>query len=349
MALQMITPDQPTVSVLMIVKNEEANIEAAMRSVEGLASEICVCDTGSTDRTVEIAERLGARVIHFTYEGTFSFADARNHVMPYARGKWILFVDGDEYIQDGTNFAETLHNLREITDPPVAMVRNMLQLPGGKSMTFFTPRLFLREANIRYVYPVHEQPDYPGDSMNSNIILEHTGYADPEQLQRKERRNLALAKTMPPDHPHGLHSRARSALALEDWPEVIEAAEALIQLDSSPLLTIEGCVLGGMAAYNMQQLDAAEAYVAKGKALADHSSDIRYLELLCVSQRYLETFDAGDSTEPGDFARPWLMWHDKSRVILMMKVLSGAVRISMDPKGQQLQVTSLDGETGEDK
>ena len=69
---------QPVVSLVMIVKDEEAHLDAALCSSDGLAGEIVLCDTGSTDRTVEIAKRHGARVIFFEWTG--SFADARNFV-----------------------------------------------------------------------------------------------------------------------------------------------------------------------------------------------------------------------------------------------------------------------------
>ena len=98
------------VSVVMIVKDEEDNIAAALRSVEGLAGELVVCDTGSTDRTVEIAESLGARVVHFPWNG--SFADARNHAMSFARGKWIFILDADEAVR-GTDFENTLANMKK--------------------------------------------------------------------------------------------------------------------------------------------------------------------------------------------------------------------------------------------
>ncbi len=80
----------------MIAKNEEQLIGNSLESVSEIADEIIVVDTGSTDRTVEIAEGLGARVIHQPWNG--SYGSARNVYLRAARGDWILVLDGDEAI-----------------------------------------------------------------------------------------------------------------------------------------------------------------------------------------------------------------------------------------------------------
>lgn len=86
----------PSVSLCMIVKNEEENISRALTSVKDLVDEMIVVDTGSTDRTKEIAGSLGAKVYDFAW--TDSFADARNFSLSKAGGNWILILDADEVI-----------------------------------------------------------------------------------------------------------------------------------------------------------------------------------------------------------------------------------------------------------
>lgn len=84
------------VSVCMVVKNEEQLIGNSLTSVREIADELVVVDTGSTDRTREIAGELGARVIRYRWDG--SLGRARNACLRAARGKWILVLDGDETI-----------------------------------------------------------------------------------------------------------------------------------------------------------------------------------------------------------------------------------------------------------
>ncbi len=80
----------------MIVKNEERFLEACLRSVEGIVDEINIVDTGSTDRTLEIAEKFGARIQHREWRNDFAWA--RNEALAMATKRWVLVLDGDEEI-----------------------------------------------------------------------------------------------------------------------------------------------------------------------------------------------------------------------------------------------------------
>ena len=83
-------------SLCMIVKNEKAFLERCLKSVQGLVDEIIVVDTGSRDKTKEIALRFGAKVYDFNWCDDFSLA--RNEWLKYATGDWILVLDADEMI-----------------------------------------------------------------------------------------------------------------------------------------------------------------------------------------------------------------------------------------------------------
>ncbi len=87
---------RPTITLGMIVKNEEFLIDQCLKSVKSLVTEIIVVDTGSTDRTIEIAKKHGARIIHHQWDGKFS--SARNLYIRHATGAWVLTLDGDEQI-----------------------------------------------------------------------------------------------------------------------------------------------------------------------------------------------------------------------------------------------------------
>src|SRR5699024_4697847 len=82
-------------SQCMIVKNEEENIRRALSWGKGRVCEQIVVDTGSTDRTVEIAKEMGAKVYHFKWREDFSAA--KNYAIEQASGDWIAFLDADEY------------------------------------------------------------------------------------------------------------------------------------------------------------------------------------------------------------------------------------------------------------
>ncbi len=82
------------ISLCMIVKNEEENLGRCLKSVQDLVDEIIVVDTGSTDKTVEIAKEYGAKVHYFKWCNDFSAA--RNESLKYASKNWILIMDGDD-------------------------------------------------------------------------------------------------------------------------------------------------------------------------------------------------------------------------------------------------------------
>ena len=145
-----------TLSVCMIVRDEEAFIEDCLVSVRGLADEIVVVDTGSRDRTVDIARSHGASVHSFKWNG--SFADARNHALEHATCDWVLCLDADERldvnskpiiehaITDGGIDAYDLTICSYLTDGPSPEVE--ISTRCG---------LFRRRPEYRFAGRVHEQ------------------------------------------------------------------------------------------------------------------------------------------------------------------------------------------------
>ena len=88
---------KPTISLCMIVKNEEDFLSQCLQSVEGVVDEIVMVDTGSSDLTLEIARSFKAKV--FQHEWKEDFSDARNVSLKHATSDWILFLDGDEVLE----------------------------------------------------------------------------------------------------------------------------------------------------------------------------------------------------------------------------------------------------------
>lgn len=84
-------------SAVILTKNEEGNIERALRSI-AFCDEIVIIDDHSKDRTVEIAERFRAKVLKRKLDG--DFAKQRNFVLKEAKGEWVLFIDADEEVTE---------------------------------------------------------------------------------------------------------------------------------------------------------------------------------------------------------------------------------------------------------
>ena len=93
-------PQQMKLSVCLIVRNEEALLENCLKSVSQLADQLVVVDTGSTDKTLEIARSFNAEIYHFKW--CDDFAAARNESIKYATGDWILWIDADERLSEAS-------------------------------------------------------------------------------------------------------------------------------------------------------------------------------------------------------------------------------------------------------
>ncbi|MBI2899900.1 MAG: glycosyltransferase [Planctomycetes bacterium] len=179
----------------MIVRNEESNLPRVLGSVLGLVDESVVVDTGSTDRSVEVAKSLGARVEFFEWIDDFSAA--RNHALSMARGDWIMVLDADDEFE-----REDIPLARRILETSRASgvsVRHFLLYPGEppgvkRQMAFVRNR-----PEHRYVWRVHEQiPVDPATVERSALRVTHHGYT-PELLPLKNGRNRRLLERMKSD------------------------------------------------------------------------------------------------------------------------------------------------------
>jgi len=171
-------------SCCYIIKNEEEFIEQSLMSVAPFVDELILCDSGSTDRTKEIAFSFQKNVPHFQWldrEWNDNFADARNFVASKARYNWILFVDGDEWLDSSafTNIQRaigqdktlcfsltqrnyTLNQETEMARELTTEVVEELPLPirNRSEKIFFIEnwmeRLYRRDFGIAYEGPIHE-------------------------------------------------------------------------------------------------------------------------------------------------------------------------------------------------
>ena len=320
----------PLVSTCLIVRDEANNLRRCLSSLSGLADEIVVVDTGSTDGTPELAESLGARVFHQAWTGDFSFH--RNHALDQARGRWIHVLDADEEVVE-TDFEETRFHLQNVELPPVLLVREILRYPSRSDVVVALPRIFRREEGYRYVFPIHEQLDVSGTrAAMSNVRVLHHGYETAESLRQKEARNLEIALGMP-DSPHAYHCRARAGFSLERWELVVDSARAMSQCGQSPTVATEACVLGGAAATRLGDFVTAREMVSRAEALLPEAPDVRFLNLLVAAEEYLESLKDGDMTTPGTILRSPMFWHDRRTAKTLLDVLSGGTGLRNQSSG----------------
>ncbi|MCB0226338.1 MAG: glycosyltransferase [Anaerolineae bacterium] len=225
----------PSVSLCMIVKNEEAHLADCLTSVEDFATEIIIVDTGSTDRTVQIARSFGAKVKYFRWVN--DFAAARNESIKEAQGDWVFWMDADDRLSP-----ETVTRLKQAVicgqaDAYICRVVSQGQGPNQSSASVDHMRLFRNGLGLQFEQPIHEQIAPMAKRLgltiaHTDITIDHLGYAaDSETLKAKARRNRAVILQCLDQQPDNLYWRFHLGVnlyTLDDWAGAAENFEAVL-------------------------------------------------------------------------------------------------------------------------
>lgn len=224
------------VSVCIIAKNEEKFIEECLKHLQPYGMEIVVADTGSTDRTREIAEKYADQVVDFEWINDFSAA--RNYCASVATNNWILALDCDEIVN--TVDLRILRILMQKNPKRTGVLRLKNIMRGENDYMEYVNTDIVRLYNRNYYlfkYSIHEQicrkddsgGDMPMESFLLPIDVVHHGYAlDDEAMRIKQERNLdllyqELEKT--PDKGYVYFQIGQSLLTIKGYDEAIDAYE----------------------------------------------------------------------------------------------------------------------------
>lgn len=302
-------PKPVRLSQCMIVKNEEKNIEKALTWAKGIAFEQIVVDTGSTDRTVEIAERMGASVYHF--EWINDFAAAKNCAIEKATGDWIAFLDADEFFSGED--AKKLMKLLQRVNNDTALRKKCLaiRLPwiqvddeGNPFSVLQQTRIFRNLPDIiRYKNSIHEVLTLPeGIADNSDIGIIHTGYSSSAYKDTdKAKRNLDILEAELQKNPEDVNLKCYLAdsLCIEGPTKDMDRAAALFSeaLDSGkPILRLlkhraYNCLI--VVNFNSDNKKAEEYCRSAVVDYPDNPDFYFYLgSILCMNQNFKEAWDA---------------------------------------------------------
>ena len=217
--------DAHRLSLCMIVRDEENRLGDCLDSVQGLVDEIVVVDTGSADRTVEMAGRYGARIGHFAWCDDFSAA--RNESLKLATGDWILWLDADDLLP-AEEHAKIRHLIGRGQDKSYFFV---LEDRGYEHVSCLQMRLFPNLPGVEFEMPVHEQvtPSLTRlgvEMVPTDIRVVHTGYVTPEVVRTKKERYLGVMERWLEEHPENYIVRSHVALTYHTTGRLDEAVEA---------------------------------------------------------------------------------------------------------------------------
>ena len=163
-----------TISLCLIVRNEEQTLDRCLSSVANIVDEIIIVDTGSTDLTKTIAKKYTEQVYDFKWID--HFATARNYAFSHATKDYILWLDADDVVKEEDNLR--LKTLKQTLDPSVDSVTMAYHLGfdsyGNVTSSNRRNRLVKRSNQFRWIGAVHEYLEVRGNIINSDIAITHS-------------------------------------------------------------------------------------------------------------------------------------------------------------------------------
>lgn len=185
------------ISACYIVKNEAENLAKSIKSLKNQVNEIVVVDTGSTDNTIAVARKLGAKVYSFPWQDDFS--KARNFALSKAKGDWLILLDADEYFTAKTagNIRQVIRQAKQIDGLLVQLVN--FDVDKAEVQNYFNAlRIVRKQAGLHYEGMIHEELKLSGNNsmklaqVPANMLeIYHIGYATSVSKQ-KIKRNLQM-------------------------------------------------------------------------------------------------------------------------------------------------------------
>ena len=234
------------ISVCIIAKNEEKYMEQCLRHLLPYEMEIVVVDTGSDDRTKEIALKYTDKVYDFTWMNDFSAA--RNFAASKAKNNWILVVDCNEYVKELDVQAVRICMQKHLHQVGMMNIKNIHTQSNGDQTYRIdeVPRLYNRNF-YEYRFRIHEQITPKNVDLNGNVVLytfkmpvmvEHHGYdLSQEEMLLKQERNLSLLQSALGENSYDDYlyfQIAQSNYILQRYEDAVEAMEKCFLMNPDP-------------------------------------------------------------------------------------------------------------------
>lgn len=296
---------RPSLALCMIVKNEEAHLPRLFETFKNCFDEIHITDTGSTDKTVEIAKSLGAQVHHF--EWCNDFAAARNYSFSHAKTDFIMWLDADDALINPEAFIAFRNDIMDISDFWIAKYDYTSDSVTGKSLcSFARERVVRKSKQLQWMYPIHEgiTPISPAGVVKQNYVgswyVKHVRTS--EDLIKDKSRNLTIFESF----KDKLDPRMRYYYGKElfEAGKPVEAASHLLKAASEKNLELHDRVLAiQYACYSYMACSQFESIIDiahQGIALAPHRAELycilgdAYLKLGKISEA-IPAFSAAKS------------------------------------------------------
>ncbi|MCL1935867.1 MAG: glycosyltransferase family 2 protein [Defluviitaleaceae bacterium] len=176
------------ISLCMIVKNEEKTLSRCLNSIKNVVDEIIIVDTGSTDNTIEIAQKFTENIYNFKWCHDFSIA--RNFAFSKANCEYQMWLDADDIFPE--KYIEEMINLKKFINKETDIVTMKyitdFDEKENPNLIVTRERIFKKEKNYKWIDPVHELIPLEGNIFHSDIYIHHKK----EKIDIKSRRNIEI-------------------------------------------------------------------------------------------------------------------------------------------------------------
>ena len=270
-----------TISLCMIVKNEEMHIARCLDSMADLVDEIIIVDTGSTDRTVEIVSDYTDKV--YSYSWKDDFADARNASFSRAVMDYCMWMDADDILEasERDKFLQLKQTLSADVDIVMMKYHTSFDEAGRPSFSYFRERWIRNCAKYRWTGAVHEVIPPDGRVVYSDIAVCHkkVGAGDPDRNLKIYQKMIAAGKYLEPRQQYYYgrelyyHRQYREAISV--FEEFLLSAEGWIENK------IEACSVCADCYYRLGEEQAALSTLLRSLGF-----DLPRAELCCESGKY---------------------------------------------------------------
>ncbi len=181
------------ITLCLIVKNEEEKLPACLKSFQGVFQKLLIVDTGSDDKTVQIAKDFNAEIHTFKWNDNFS--DARNFALSKVKTTWTMVVDADDYIDENSK-KELLEKIKKISKKAAGISLPYLYSTNknDKGSTAYLPRIWRTDLQLRYTLPIHEYLDITAELrdkfMRLDVPIRHNKTS--EDISKSLARNIKI-------------------------------------------------------------------------------------------------------------------------------------------------------------
>lgn len=237
----------PSLSICMIVKNEEDVIGRCLECVKDIADEIIIVDTGSTDKTKEIAKEYTDKLYDFPWINDFSAA--RNHSFSHATMDYIMWLDADDVIEEQNR--KVIKDLMKSLNSDVDMIKMKYDVGfdenGKTTFSYFRERIFKRSMDYRWEGEIHEVICPRGNIIYSEIAICHKKMRpnEPQRNLKIFQQMLEQGKTLGPRqkfyYARELFYNAMYAQAVEQFQEFLGEGKGWIENNISACKDLAAC------------------------------------------------------------------------------------------------------------